>query len=286
MKHSFRMWCLSVMSIIALLALAAATYAWFSSNRKVSTSTATARTGDETLELQISSSGGGSFKDNERVSIAQVNQTNAKKLLPVSTSDLSNFVYSPVPMDRTASAFKSVENEDYYYHGRVYLRAVGDGWSSGSKMDLYLDETDGVFGSASSGNLLTATRLGLTFDGKSPVILKLSDSSSPKANQVYNTVVGGVTLGANQVLHSSGGSKVKAVHDPSKLASDYTIGFSRGSLQIPKEPLISMDFNKIYAVDIYFYLEGCDPDCSDSISFDESDLYLGFYGVLNEGANR
>lgn len=286
MKHSFRMWCLGVMSIIALLALAAATYAWFSSNRKVSTSTATARTGDETLELQISSSGGGSFRDNEKVSIAQINQTNTKELLPVSTNDLSNFVYSPVTMDGKASVFKSVENEDYYYHGRVYLRAVADGWSSGSKMDLYLDETDGVFGSASSGNLLTATRLGLTFDGKSPVILRLSESSSPKANQVYNTVVGGVTLGANQVLHSSGGSKVKAVKDPSKQISDYVVGFNGGTLQIPKEPLISMDFNKIYAVDIYFYLEGCDPDCSDSISFDESDLYLGFYGVLNEGANR
>lgn len=286
MKHSFMMWCLSVMSIIALLALAAATYAWFSSNRKVSTSTATARTGDETLELQISSSGGGSFKDNEQVSIVQVNQTNAKELLPVSTSDLSNFVYSPMTMDGKASVFKPVEDEDYYYHGRVYLRAVGDGWSSGSKMDLYLDETDGVFGSASSGNLLTATRLGLTFDGKSPVILRLSESSSPKANQVYNTVVGGVTLGANQVLSSSGGSKVKAVKDPSKQISDYVVGFAGGSLQIPKEPLISMDFNKIYAVDIYFYLEGCDPDCSDFISFDESDLYLGFYGVLNEGANR
>lgn len=285
MKHSFRMWCLSVMSIIALLALAAATYAWFSSNRKVSTSTATARTGDETLELQISSSGGGGFRDNEKVSIAQVNQTDAKELLPVSTNDLSNFVYSPVTMDGKASVFKPVENESNYYHGRVYLRAVGDGWSSGSKMDLYLDETDGVFGSASRGNLLTATRLGLKFDGKSPVILKLSDSSSPKANQVYNTVVGGVTLGANQVL-SSNGSRVKAVKDPSKLISDYTIGFDGGSLQIPKEPLISMDFNKIYAVDIYFYLEGCDPDCSDAISFDESDLYLGFYGVLNEGASR
>ena len=43
MKHAFRTWFLSVTMLAAVLSLAAATYAWFTSNRAVGTSTATAR---------------------------------------------------------------------------------------------------------------------------------------------------------------------------------------------------------------------------------------------------
>ena len=41
-----------------------------------------------------------------------------------------------------------------------------------------------------------------------------------------------------------------------------------------------MQIGKIYSLDIYFYLEGCDPDCTDSVSFHTADLQLSFYGVL------
>ena len=40
------------------------------------------------------------------------------------------------------------------------------------------------------------------------------------------------------------------------------------------------------ARNMYFYLEGCDPDCSDSVSYDEADLHLAFYGVLSEEGSR
>ena len=95
MKHAFRTWFLSVTTLAAILALAAATYAWFTSNRAVETSTATARTGEETLTLQLSSSGGGAFRDMPTAAITQVNRTSATRLMPVSTSDLVNFVYAP-----------------------------------------------------------------------------------------------------------------------------------------------------------------------------------------------
>lgn len=44
------------------------------------------------VELQLSSSGGSSFRDSQPASITQVNQTNAEYLIPVSTNDLVNFV--------------------------------------------------------------------------------------------------------------------------------------------------------------------------------------------------
>ena len=289
MKSWFRTWFLGVTTVMALFALVVATYAWFSTNKKVATSTATARTGDETLELQLSESGGDSFRDNSTVNIIQVNNTDAGRLLPVSTADLQNFVAAPITVSGQARSFELVQNEENYYHGRIYLRASGNGWDPGTKLDLYLDQSDGVLGSAADGMLLNASRLGLKFsaDGVNTgsVILRLSESENPSGDRVFNTVVNGRTLGDGQVLSYSGGS-VNAVSDPSKNVDDYTITWGDTSVNIPDTPLISMELNKVYTLDIYFYLEGCDPDCSDSVSFDAAQLHLAFYGMISQEGSR
>ena len=278
MKHRFKIWFQIVTMIFAVLSLAFATYAWFTTNREVSTSTATARTGEETLELQLSTSGGGSFRDADSVSIQQVNQTSAEYLLPVSTSNLVNFVYSPNTEAGIAKAFQPVENESYYYHGRVYIRATGTGWPDGTTMKLYLDQSDNILGQQVSGELLNAARLGLVFDGdySSAVILKLSDSSNSSDQQVYNTEVNGQRLGDNQVL-SYVNQSVQAVTDPSVAAGQYTVTFDNDSMQAPERTLLTMNLNQIYSVDIYFYIEGCDPDCSSYIQYSIADLQIGFY---------
>ena len=133
-------------------------------------------------------------------------------------------------------------------------------------MNLYLDQSDGLLGDAADGYLLNASRLGLIFGGdtSNPIILRLSESENPENAQVYNTEVNGKLLGKNQVLgYNENG--VFATTDPSVLVSDYTISFTNNQMTLPKSALLSMEFGKIYAVDIYFYLEGCDPDCSESV---------------------
>ena len=47
-----------------------------------------------------------------------------------------------------------------------------------------------------------------------------------------------------------------------------------------------MKLNQIYTLDVYFYLEGCDPDCSDGISQNMADIHLAFFGVLNQGEDN
>ena len=287
MKKTFRTWFWAVTTLFAVLAFTFATLAWFTANRAVQTNTATARTGDETLELQISSSGGSGFKSVETAQITQINQTNSEILLPVSTADLNSFVYAPFTKDGKASAFKKVDDEANYYHGRVYLRAEGEGWPVGSRMNLYLDQSDGLLGDAADGYLLNASRLGLIFGGdtSNPIILRLSESENPGNAQIYNTEVNGKILGKNQVLGYND-SGVFAVGDPSVSISEYTIDFSENQMKLPSRALVSMELGKIYPVDIYFYLEGCDPDCSESIQLNEAELHLAFYGVLEqEGAN-
>ena len=258
---------------------------WFPQNQNVSTRTASARTGEETLELQLSTSGGGNFQDADSVPIQQVNQTSAEYLLPVSTSDLRNFVYSPSTVEGMAKTFKLVENESYYYHGRVYIRASGQGWTDGTTVKLYLDQSDNILGQQVSGNILNAARLGLVFDEdySSAVILKLSDSENADSQQAYNTVINGQTLGKGQVL-SYVNQNIQAASDPSVLAQQYTIDFTDDSMETPEKALLTMQLNQIYTVDIYFYIEGCDPDCSSEIQYSTSDLQIGFYGIPNQEA--
>ena len=44
-----------------------------------------------------------------------------------------------------------------------------------------------------------------------------------------------------------------------------------------------LELNKIYSVEVFFYLEGCDPDClSQRVAMDEAALNLAFFGLLVE----
>ncbi|MDO5339577.1 MAG: hypothetical protein Q4E78_05630 [Eubacteriales bacterium] len=233
--------------------------------------------------MQISSQGGSDFTDMDTVPITQINQTDAGYLMPVSTDDLVSFVYSPLTQDGMATVFRLVENEQYYYHGRVYLRAVGEGWPSGSRMNLYLDQTDDLLGKNVDGMMLKAARLGLVFgnDSSTAVILRLSEDQDNQSQRVYNTVINGQTLGDGQVLGYHNGNVV-AQNDPSESADNYTVTFGNNNITLPQKSLLSMTFGQIYQVDIYFYLEGCDPDCSEAIHLDIADLNLAFYGVLDQ----
>ena len=76
---------------------------------------------------------------------------------------------------------------------------------------------------------------------------------------------------------------MRAVGDPSRAITDYTVSFEHASVTEPQRTLREMELNRIYTVDVYFYLEGCDPDCSDSVSDQEADIHLAFYGVIDRG---
>lgn len=150
-------------------------------------------------------------------------------------------------------------------------------------MKLYLDQSDNILGQQVSGEILNAARLGLVFDGdySSAVILKLSDSSNSSDQQIYNTVINGQRLGDDQVL-SYVNQNVQAVTDPSVSAQQYTVTFDNDSMQAPEKTLLTMNLNQIYTVDIYFYIEGCDPDCSSQIQYSIADLQIGFYGIPDQ----
>ena len=127
------------------------------------------------------------------------------------------------------------------------------------------------------GQLLNAARLGLVFDGDTskPIILRLSESSNPSDMRSNNTVVNGTKLNGSQVLRYRNGS-VSAVSDPSVPVADYAMDASSG---LPSAHCFRCRSENLFSGHL-FYLEGCDPDCTDSVSFHTADLQLSFYGVL------
>ena len=275
-----------VTALLLLLSCGAATYAWFTSNRIVTTDRVSGRSGSDAVELLISANGGASFNGSEESSIVQVNSADITSLMPVSTSDLTNFVYAKGTVEEKANHFTKVENEKYYYHGRVYIQAKADGQPDGTTMNLYLDQGEDAGGALlqnASGDILNAGRLGLIFNQESPLIFQLSDTGNASENRTYNTVVGGQVLGDGQVLTMNANNEVQAVADPSVSLGDYTIDASGNGTNLPDKALFTMNLNQIYQVDIYFYVEGCDPDCFKTVENTDVNLHLAFYGVLTGG---
>lgn len=272
---------LAVFSVLIVLVLASAvTFAWFTSNQQVSTSRAEARTGEENVELLLSSTGGADFRGSSEADISQVNNADSECLMPVSTSDLNTFFTATSFRSGAADRFSVLDNDNDYYHGKIYLRAsAGGNYSSGSRMALYLDqsiESGGVLAQKDEDSyLLNAARLGLSIDGRN-YIFYLSDETNAEGDRERNTNLNGTLLAEGMVLSGSNAS-VSAVPDPAVSLSSYAVGDEGTNVG---EPLCYLELDRIYEMDVYFYLEGCDPDCCDSIFFHGSDLHLAFYGVL------
>lgn len=262
--------------VLLAVTLSGATFAWFSSNRAVSTSRAEARAGTEEWKLLVSSSADGPFE--AVCGIRQVNATKPDQLLPVSTADLAAFYYCPSTQDDLATRFLPVEDERSYYHGRIYLlaQAEGEQWQ-GQTMAVYLDtnEDAGPLVSA-DGQLLTAARLGLFCQGaqSGPVILRLSEQANPLRSEM-NTAPGGSLAGEGVVITG----ETATAPDPSVPLDSVLLAADAAVL--PEQPLLRLERNTVYPLDIYFYLEGCDPDCNETISTQTCELYLSFFGVVD-----
>ena len=92
-----------------------------------------------------------------------------------------------------------------------------------------------------------------------------------------NTVLNGEQLKPGLVLVEKDGKVAPSDTDPAALLKEYQYAEDNPS---PK-PLLTMELGTIYTMDIYFYLEGCDPDCtSEKVGLDQAALNLAFYGLL------
>ena len=268
-----------IVLVVCFVALSAATYAWFTSNKTVNTDRVTSKTDSQDIRLLLSRNGGAAFSGSDEVDISPVSSKANEALIPVSTDDLKNFAYLRVG-DATSSKFDIAKDESYYYHETIYVRAVSDVEQVGTYMALYLNNEDPLVEADEKSLLLNAARLGLVFDDASPMIFYLSEDSntSAGAERINNTFLGGVQVAEGNVLQVSNGN-IRAVSDPAKSLEKYAIG--SGEIT-DATPIAYLEWNTTYKLDIYFYIEGCDPDCSNDIQRHGASLWLDFYGAVQE----
>ena len=270
---------LAMLSLLCVV-LTGATYAWFTSNRLVSTDRVSGRTAAREVTLQLSSRGGNEFTPAAQAELVKVGGSLTDRLMPVSTAELRSFVAEAGTVDNNAVSFEILSNEAYYYHGRIYLRAVSQGLETGDRLAIYFDGTQGnSLLTNVRGQVGNAARLGLIFEGGEAMIFRLSDSHNTGDTGTFGTILGGTALAPGQVISSLGGT-LQAVADPSRNIMDYTIREDSTATS----PLIQLEPDRIYALDVYFYLEGCDPDCTNQVRLEDLNLNLSFYGILVKGA--
>lgn len=276
---------LAVLAIlVAAATLSVATYAWFTSSRNVSTDRIQTSTGYSELTLYVKAPSDSTYSGS--TCALEFSSGDHLFLLPVSTADLQNFVYCPVTVSDRAEHFTrlaDLSEQNMLCYGAIDMRAelAGDAAASAS-VAVYLDQSD-AFGMLAEKDgadslLLNAARLGIAVHGQPDTarIFSLSDEHNAENQQVLNTVVNGELQPGDIVLKSDAAGTVTPVADPALPLSACML--SDGS--VPGEPLFYLKPGADYQIDVFFYLEGCDPDCSDSIEYDAADFGLAFYATL------
>ncbi len=265
--------------VISLLVLAGATYAWFTSNRTVYTDRVTSKTDSSDVRLLLSRYGGADFSGSDVVDIKPLAGDSNEKLMPVSTADLKTFVYLKFG-NEAESKFGVAQDESYYYHETIYVKAEATGMQPNTWLALYLNNTDPLVEADDYSLLLNAARLGLVFNDSDPMIFYLSEDSNTDhgGERINNTFIDGVQAAAGYCVVPEGNS-FRTVEDPSRPLSEIAIGSGDVSAV---DPIAYLEFGQVYKLDIYFYIEGTDLDCSDSIQRNGAELWLDFYGAVAE----
>jgi len=266
-------------TLLIIIFIGSATFAWFSNNTQVGTNTATGKSGTTSLKLLIGGDEGNLQEaDTDPVEIQQVNEMELDKLYPVSTADLENFYYATMfNQDGNAVKYAQDENEKRFYHGRLYLKMEGENIPEDATYKLYLDSSEsagGVFGQSTEGYLLNASRLGLKFPDQDPIILRFEEGD--KGETKINTTINGSLINSGDVLSDANST----VSDPSEDFTVYQLD-SDNLTDLPEKALATLKINETVELNIYFYMEGCDEDCLESISKNQCELHLAFYAIAD-----
>lgn len=253
--------------LIALLAAASATYAWYIYNTSRHTTNVRMAAGTG-VNLQISNTYDGNYGS------AAVLDSFSGRLAPVSTDRISGGFQKVVKFTEgtdgqptlVAGTFGSSEINDYY-HTRMYLR------TNGSMTGIYLSDI-GFEDSDEDNPISSAIRVGLVVHqaGQNrPVageyIFAISDRKNPQAE--YNTATGqeGYVLTADR----TDGTTVAFTPYTSDVYCIYNKETGEVSLKPDSLKLFTINGNgkgepgESVEIELYIWLEGCDEDCTGNL---------------------
>ena len=247
--------------LVLLLAVAGGTYAWFTFTTYTNVEPMRGSVSGGGVNLLIANDENGPFD----FSCELVLSSRTDVIEPVTTSDLSRFF---IPVRQNAAGIPASYSDitanagNYLLSGTVWIKAED------AAASVYLHKDRLSFGD--DPQALAAMRLGLritTVEGTFVEIFRLDDMGNTEGASATwtipreNTVYGGAY-----------------VADPALDIYAYA-AVGTGTLTPAPNVLFTLRADETGRVDYWLYLEGCDPNCINSVKSRDIALQLGFAGL-------
>lgn len=263
--------------VVLCATLTVSTYAWFTFDPYTNVTPVEGKISDGDTNLLISESKDGPFDKECELNPAVL----TKVLQPVSTADLERF-YASIAQNRKgiSTNYKEVTDQldSFLVQGTVYLQSLGTG------SDVYVSDAMKILGANEEvdDQIIAAGRLGLHFTKENgdteKYILYLDTLGKAAEAKAIRTISSEKEKAVIAAIDENGVPAGGYSDDPAVSIGDYKIDADNA------KKLCTVDADEIVKVDYWFYLEGCDDDCSDPVqSRDVITLSLGFVGERATG---
>lgn len=286
-RHARRARAYIALVMVALAAtLSAATYAWFTSNMKVNTNSVSVHSDTSKLVLELGDADAGSWSQQGDASLAST-ANGAVTLYPVSTFDLNGFAAcAQNNSSGDATVFEQAkDNGSAFYHGWIDLRPTITGTGANKvkgKVSLYLAES--LVPQGVDAELLRAARVGIKISSGGQVlatnIFELNSSDSGHRGEHPMTVPAGLAGYADGMLLGWQNGQLACGADVKQDPAAFTLDAGE-TAERPQNSLATLALGQTYRLDIYYYIEGTDPDSADYLHQDPGTLHLALFATLD-----
>lgn len=286
-RHARRAHACIVLVMVALAAtLGAATYAWFTNNMKVNTNSVSVHSDTSKLVLELGDADAGSWSQQGDASLAST-ASGAVTLYPVSTFDLNGFAACAQNNSAgDATVFeRAKDNGSAFYHGWIDLRPTITGTGANKvkgKVSLYLAES--LVPQGADAELLRAARVGIKISSGSQVlatnIFELDSSDSGHRGEHPMTVPAGLAGYADGMLLGWQNGQLACGANVTQDPAAFTLDAGE-TAERPQNSLATLALGQAYRLDIYYYIEGTDPDSADYLHQDPGTLHLALFATLD-----
>ena len=286
-RHARRARAYIALVMVALAAtLGVATYAWFTSNMKVNTNSVSVHSDTSKLLLELGDASRGSWSQQGDVSLVS-NASGTVTLYPVSTFDLNGFAACAQNNSAgDASVFEQAkDNGSAYYHGWIDLRPTITGTGASKvkgKVSLYLAES--LVPQGTDAELLRAARVGIKISSGNQVlatnIFELDSSDGGHRGEHPATAPAGLAGYTDGMLLGWQNGQLACGADVKQDPAAFTLDTSETATR-PQNALATLALGQAYRLDIYYYIEGTDPDSADYLHQDSGTLHLALFATLD-----
>lgn len=286
-RHARRARAYIALVMVALAAtLGAATYAWFTSNMKVNTNSVSVHSDTSKLVLELGDASRGSWSQQGDVSLAS-NVNGTVTLYPVSTFDLNGF--AACAQNNTAgdaAVFEQAkDNGSAYYHGWIDLRPTITGTGASKvrgKVSLYLAES--LVPQGTDAELLRAARVGIKVSNGNQVlatnIFELDSSDGGHRGEHPATAPTGLAGYTDGMLLGWQNGQLACGANVTQDPASFTLDTSETATR-PQNTLAALALGQTYRLDVYYYIEGTDPDSASYLYQSPGTLHLALFATLD-----